>query len=494
MATVVTLHPARASAATVPADLRDLDRSMPEGGPSSNARSAAASTAAWGGYSNGEIPPTAMSPVPAEVGDPYLRPDAAAAYFDLSDAFERAFGVPLVITEAYRGLARQQLLWDRYQNGGNLAAYPGTSVHGWALACDFGGGVQTPGSTRKNWMNANAPAFGWQPRGDSFSSPEAWHFEYDGSYSPPPATVVDTAANQGNIAATDGAAVYFAGADGRLWNAYTNPGWNVAPIGGNVRALSPVVAKADGQAVYYAGPDNRVYNAYYNASGWNVIAIGGSIAAKSGLAVRDDGTAVYFAGGDGRLYNGYHNSSGWNFAAIGGSVRSGSPIATSTDGLAIFFVNSTGILTNAYYNASGWNVAPISGVTVDTDSGLATNAAGTTAYYRGTDGALYNAYHNATGWHVGKIGGSVRAKSPIEASSDGTAVDFIGADDQIYNAYQSPGWKIGVVGGSARAGSGLSANSDGTAIYYTGTDGRLYNAYQKPGWKIGAIGGSVRSN
>lgn len=491
---VTAFNPSRAFAATTPSDLRDLERSMPDGSGSATAR-ASAVTSQWGGYANGAIPVTAMTRVPAEVGDPYLRPDAAAAYFALSEAYRKEFGSALAIREAYRGLARQQSLWNDYQNGtGNLAAYPGTSVHGWALAIDFTGGVQTPGSAQKRWMNANGPAFGWQPRGDSFSQPEAWHFEYDGSYEPEPPKVIGTAANQGNLDATDGAAVYFAGSDGRLWNAYTNPGWNAAPIGGTVRALSPVVVKPDGLGVYFPGPDNRMYNAYYNASGWNVAVMGGSVAPNSGLAVRDDGAAVYYTGADGRLFNGYHNNAGWNFAPIGGSVRSGSPIASSADGLAVYFISSTGVLTNAYYNANGWNVAPIAGVTVDADSGLATNAAGTTAYYRGADGALYNAYHTASGWRVGKIGGAVRAKSPIVVSADGNAVDFIGSDNQLHNAYKKPGWLIGTIGGSVREGSGLSANSTGTAIYFTGTDGRLQNAYQKPGWKIGVIGGAVRQD
>lgn len=84
----------------------------------------------------------------------------------------------------------------------------------------------------------------------------------------------------------------FAGTDGRLWNAYTSPGWLAAPIGGAVRALSPVVVNSDGRAVCFAGPDNRMYNAYFNTSGWNVAAMGGSVALKSGLAVRGDSAGL----------------------------------------------------------------------------------------------------------------------------------------------------------------------------------------------------------
>lgn len=151
---------------------------MPESGFASQAR-AAETASQWGGYSNGAIPPAAMTRVPARVGDPYLPADAATAYFALSEAFRKAFGVPLALTEAYRGLARQQALWDAHQNEtGNLAVRPGKSVHGWALGCDFGSGVQRPVTAQKLWMNAHALAFGWQPRLDTSTSPEAWHLDH----------------------------------------------------------------------------------------------------------------------------------------------------------------------------------------------------------------------------------------------------------------------------------------------------------------------------
>ncbi|OIH97966.1 hypothetical protein BIU90_13205 [Curtobacterium sp. MCBA15_001] len=203
--------PSRAFAVTEAKNLQDLDKSMPEAGPTQIGRSRVAATGAWGGYSNGEIPLSAMTAVPAQVGQPYLRPDAAVAFFAVSRAYESRFGSAVSLTEAYRDLARQKALYAVYQNGGTLAAVPGTSVHGWGQACDFGGGIQTPGSVQKLWMNANAPAFGWQPRGDSFSSPEAWHFEYDGSYEP-----------GGSGAASP--AVAFATNTGELWTWAGAPG------------------------------------------------------------------------------------------------------------------------------------------------------------------------------------------------------------------------------------------------------------------------------
>ncbi|ARC56725.1 D-alanyl-D-alanine carboxypeptidase [Frondihabitans sp. 762G35] len=147
-----------------------------------------ARAAGWGGHANGRIPASALSPVPARLG-PRLRSDAAVAYLDLSTAFHQRFGSSLSISEGYRDFARQQYLyegWTNHRPGFALAAPPGTSVHGWALACDFGSGVERYGSPQKIWMDANAPRFGWSPRGNTFAWREAWHFEFTGSYSPPP--------------------------------------------------------------------------------------------------------------------------------------------------------------------------------------------------------------------------------------------------------------------------------------------------------------------
>ncbi|MGW8430922.1 M15 family metallopeptidase [Curtobacterium citreum] len=116
---------------------------------------------------------------------PYLRSDAAQAYFAFSDAFQARFGKSLSITEAYRDYDRQVALYQVYQNGtGNLAAQPGTSVHGWALACDFGSGVNSYGTAEKDWADANGPTYGWEPTGNGFGQREPWHFEYNGTYTP----------------------------------------------------------------------------------------------------------------------------------------------------------------------------------------------------------------------------------------------------------------------------------------------------------------------
>jgi hypothetical protein len=140
----------------------------------------------WGGHSNGRIPASALTSVPAGTG-PFLRSDAAAAYFQFNDAFRARFGKNLGITEAYRSYDRQVYLYDQYlNNGGNLAARPGTSEHGWAQACDFGTRVDRYGTPEKIWADANGPRFGWSPTGNTFSRKEPWHFDYlAGAYTPP---------------------------------------------------------------------------------------------------------------------------------------------------------------------------------------------------------------------------------------------------------------------------------------------------------------------
>lgn len=130
-----------------------------------------------GSGANGQLPKSALSKVSGFTGGPgvgpiggYLRKAAAVAW----EAMQRAFGGGLSLTEGYRDLANQQMRYSAYRAGrGNLAASPGTSVHGYGLAADVGGGSQA-------WMRANGPRFGWYPTGLSFAQREPWHFEYKG--------------------------------------------------------------------------------------------------------------------------------------------------------------------------------------------------------------------------------------------------------------------------------------------------------------------------
>jgi hypothetical protein len=129
----------------------------------------------WGGYSNGLIPESALCPIaPGHM----LRWDAAAAFRALNAAYQLEFGTPLCVTDSYRSYAAQV---DVFARKPGLAAKPGTSNHGWALAVDYCGGIQSFGTAQFTWMKANAPFYGWfhpdwaEPGG---SKPEAWHWEY----------------------------------------------------------------------------------------------------------------------------------------------------------------------------------------------------------------------------------------------------------------------------------------------------------------------------
>ena len=131
--------------------------------------------AAWGGWSNGQIPADQLCGI---APGHRLRCDAAAAYGAMSAAYQVAFGTPLCVTDSYRSLAAQV---DAHDRKPRITAVPGTSNHGWGLAVDLCGGINVFGTAQTTWMQLNAGHFGWvhpdwaQARG---SNPEPWHWEY----------------------------------------------------------------------------------------------------------------------------------------------------------------------------------------------------------------------------------------------------------------------------------------------------------------------------
>ena len=67
---------------------------------------------------------------------------------------------------------------------GSLAATPGTSQHGWAVAFDYDTtdekGVKGFSSETYKWLFENAPAYNWENPSwaqQGGSNPEPWHFE-----------------------------------------------------------------------------------------------------------------------------------------------------------------------------------------------------------------------------------------------------------------------------------------------------------------------------
>jgi hypothetical protein len=131
------------------------------------------------GFPNGMIPGSALCALPAAPGH-RLRADAAAAFGELSGQFAAEFGRPLCVTDSYRTLAAQVILYARKPA---LAAKPGTSNHGWGTALDLCGGIQSFGTAEHAWLAAHAPPTGWfHPSWAAAggSRPEPWHWEFAG--------------------------------------------------------------------------------------------------------------------------------------------------------------------------------------------------------------------------------------------------------------------------------------------------------------------------
>jgi hypothetical protein len=131
------------------------------------------------GMANGNLDPVVLCTVWGAPGH-RLRTDAAHAFTRMSKLHAKHTGEPLCITDSYRSYAEQV---DVYQRKPELAAVPGTSNHGWGVATDLCGGVQTAGTKAFRWMKKYGPSFGWvhpawaEPSG---SKPEAWHWEFTG--------------------------------------------------------------------------------------------------------------------------------------------------------------------------------------------------------------------------------------------------------------------------------------------------------------------------
>jgi LAS superfamily LD-carboxypeptidase LdcB len=107
-----------------------------------------------------------------------LRCDAAAAYGTLALAYEAHFRSPLCITDSYRSYRAQV---DLLRRKPSLAAFPGTSNHGWGVAVDLCDGINDYGTPQYEWMMANAAAYGWTNPGwarEGGSRQEPWHWEF----------------------------------------------------------------------------------------------------------------------------------------------------------------------------------------------------------------------------------------------------------------------------------------------------------------------------
>jgi hypothetical protein len=111
-------------------------------------------------HGNGRLPSEALCAVPWSPRFT-MRCDVIDSLVELNNSFRAHFGRDLQVSSGYRG-------------------NPGTSNHGWGLAIDFGGQMTRFGTAEFNWMNANAPNYGWghafwaRPGG---INPQPWHWE-----------------------------------------------------------------------------------------------------------------------------------------------------------------------------------------------------------------------------------------------------------------------------------------------------------------------------
>lgn len=112
---------------------------------------------------NGKLAPSELSPIPGG----QLRKDAAAAWNAPGGPADAGLR-PTGSRSSYRLYADQQYFWDHQPP---LAAYPGTSNHGWGLAVD----VAEPWMA--NWIREHGAKYGWA-KTEAFS--EWWHFTWVG--------------------------------------------------------------------------------------------------------------------------------------------------------------------------------------------------------------------------------------------------------------------------------------------------------------------------
>lgn len=150
-----------------------------DGGDSKTPKGDGGKAGPWGGYENGRIPLDELKEIPW-APNMYVRTDAGDALMRMNNAYRRDFGVDMSITSAYRSYEDQVRV---KKEKGNLAATPGHSNHGWALAIDYGGGINQFGTTEHKWMVEHAGEYGWVHPDwahQDGSKPEAWHWEYWG--------------------------------------------------------------------------------------------------------------------------------------------------------------------------------------------------------------------------------------------------------------------------------------------------------------------------
>lgn len=113
-------------------------------------------------------------------GPALMHPEAAWNYQRMRDA-AKAVGVTLRISYSYRTFEKQVEKFELSKKGGNLAADPGTSNHGWGTALDLSipEYPQANNDPQFTWLKRNALRFGFH---NNDASSEPWHWDYEGGH------------------------------------------------------------------------------------------------------------------------------------------------------------------------------------------------------------------------------------------------------------------------------------------------------------------------
>ncbi|WP_253867433.1 M15 family metallopeptidase [Promicromonospora umidemergens] len=125
---------------------------------------------------SGKVPESALAEIPWAPTH-FVRADVLDSLVKLDEAYQKAFGEHLTINSSYRSYKSQASIYDP---SSPIAAPPGCSNHGLALAVDIGGGVETFGTEQYEWLKDNAETYSWthpafaEPDG---RVPEPWHWE-----------------------------------------------------------------------------------------------------------------------------------------------------------------------------------------------------------------------------------------------------------------------------------------------------------------------------
>jgi D-alanyl-D-alanine carboxypeptidase len=129
-------------------------------------------------HPNGQVPTSDLCRLGGR--DHLLHGDAAFGWWKLDRAFRQRFGTGICITDSYRSYDAQAQV---YASKPGLAAVPGTSTHGWGMAVDLCGGVESYDSPAHQWLSRHGARYGWvnPPWAQRYGTrPEPWHWEYVG--------------------------------------------------------------------------------------------------------------------------------------------------------------------------------------------------------------------------------------------------------------------------------------------------------------------------